>query len=111
MVKVVVENAYAADIAEEGNDYLDGIFRPVFEEVPATDLDSDRPIPADIDGIYVRNGHTPIYRQQSGRYHWFDGDSQVHDVAFESGRATNHTRKDPTASPLAETGEGQRLVA
>src|SRR3546814_16963764 len=84
MVKVVVENAYAADIAEEGNDYLDGIFRPVFEEVTATDLDSDRPIPADIDGIYVRNGHNPIYRPQSGRYHWFDGDSMVHGVAFRS---------------------------
>src|SRR3546814_14100295 len=86
MVKVVVENAYAADIAEEGNDYLDGIFRPVFEEVTATDLDSDRPIPDDIDGLYVRNGHNPIYRPQSGRYPRFDGDSLVHGVPFDNGR-------------------------
>jgi len=109
MVKVVVENAYAADIAEEGNDYLDGIFRPVFEEVTATDLDSDRPIPADIDGIYVRNGHNPIYRPQSGRYHWFDGDSMVHGVAFENGRATYRNRMVLTAGLLAEMEEGKGL--
>src|SRR3546814_16694116 len=109
MVKVVVENAYAADIAEEGNDYLDGIFRPVFEEVTATDLDSDRPIPADIDGIYVRNGHNPIYRPPSGRYHWFDGDSMVHGVPFETGRATYRNRMVLTAGLPAALEDGKGL--
>ncbi|GLS99770.1 carotenoid cleavage dioxygenase [Sphingobium jiangsuense] len=109
MVKVTVENSYASDVMEEGNDYLSGIFEPVFDEITATDLDSDRPIPADIDGIYLRNGHNPLFRPQSGRYHWFDGDSMVHAVAFENGRATYRNRLVLTAGLLAEMEKGKGL--
>lgn len=45
-------------------------------------------IPADLDGVYMRNGpnwsQEPIYPQNA---HWFDGDGMVHYVRIENGVA------------------------
>jgi carotenoid cleavage dioxygenase len=72
-----------AQIAEaetdEPNPYLLGLYAPVSAEIDAEDLTVIGKIPADLNGVYLRNGPNPRY-QPEGRYHWFDGDGMVHAV-------------------------------
>jgi len=105
----VIENTYRIAAEEEGNDYLAGIFRPVEHEITATDMVVIGEIPADLDGTYIRNGHNPILQPQSGRYHWFDGDSMVHSTAFKDGKAVYRNRMVLTAGLLSELEAGRGL--
>ena len=80
MTKTTIEREWQLSAHETDNDYLHHeAFSPVDKEITAVDLDSVGDIPRDIDGVYVRNGHNPIYQPRSGRYHWFDGDGMIHD--------------------------------
>lgn len=109
MATIVVENEYPVTIVEEGNEYLEGAFAPIGTEITATELSSDRPIPADIDGVYVRNGHNPLFTPQSGKYHWFDGDSMLHATLIRDGKAEYRNRMVLTAGFLAELEHGGAL--
>lgn len=73
------------------NPYLAGPFAPVDTELEASDLTVIGKIPADLDGVYLRNGPNPQF-PPIGRYHWFDGDGMVHAVHFHDGRATYRNR-------------------
>ncbi|HVY86431.1 MAG TPA: carotenoid oxygenase family protein [Caulobacterales bacterium] len=42
-------------------------------------------VPADLNGVYLRNGPNPRFEPQ-GRYHPFDGDGMVHAARFEKGK-------------------------
>jgi carotenoid cleavage dioxygenase len=72
--------------------YLNGAWTPLHEEVNANDLDViEGRIPADIDGIYLRNTENQIH-QPLGRFHPFDGDGMVHQIEFRDGRANYRNR-------------------
>jgi carotenoid cleavage dioxygenase-like enzyme len=43
------------------NPHLQGLFAPVIEESDEADLDVVGAIPADMDGLYVRNGPNPRF--------------------------------------------------
>ena len=56
--------ALAAEAWEvTGNPYLGGLFGPVTEERTDDDLEVIGEIPADLDGVFVRNGPNPQFRR------------------------------------------------
>ncbi|WP_306360351.1 carotenoid oxygenase family protein [Nocardia sp. CC227C] len=91
------------------NPYLEGPYAPTAEEVTATDLPVlAGELPADLDGVYVRNGPNPQFAPL-GRYHWFDGDGMLHAVHFDGGKATYRNRYVRTREFEAERAAGTAL--
>jgi len=82
--------------------YLNGAWTPLLEEVDVDDLQViSGTIPEDIDGIYLRNTENPVH-QPLGRYHPFDGDGMVHQIAFSGGKASYRNRFVRTRGFAAE---------
>lgn len=106
-----IESRYKVTAEEAGSDYLTGLFRPLDTEITAFDLEVKGEIPRDLDGVYARNGHNPLFRPKSGRHHWFDGDAMVHATSFENGKATYRNRLVKTAGLLRELEAGQGLYS
>lgn len=90
--------------------YLSGAWTPNYEEYNATNLEVIGEIPADLDGVYLRNTENQIH-ESIGRYHPFDGDSMVHSMCFSDGTATYRNRFTQTAGFLAEQKAGKSLWA
>jgi carotenoid cleavage dioxygenase len=63
--------------------WLQGNFAPVFDELDVADLAVEGTIPAELDGLYVRNGSNPVTGDSP---HWFLGDGMVHGVRIEGGQ-------------------------
>lgn len=95
---------------ESDNPYLDGAWKPTDTEWSAdgADLTVIGEIPADLNGIYLRNGHNQIH-MPIGRYHPFDGDGMVHAVRFDRGRVSYRNRWIRTTGFLAEQAAGRSL--
>jgi len=77
--------------------YLNGAWTPNMEEYDAADMEVIGKIPADIDGVYVRNTENPVH-EPIGRYHPFDGDGMIHVMRFHNGIATYRNRFVRTAA-------------
>ena len=90
------------------NPYLLGPYASVDEEIVAEDLEVVGEIPADLEGLYVRNGPNPRF-PAGGRYHWFDGDGMLHGVHIRDGKATYRNTWVRTDGFAAEAAEGQAL--
>ena len=72
--------------------YMTGPWTPQHEEVNAWDLEVlEGAIPADLDGVYLRNTENPVH-DPVGRYHPFDGDGMIHQIEFKNGQATYRNR-------------------
>lgn len=72
--------------------YMSGAWTPLHEEVNATELEVlEGVIPADLDGIYLRNTENPVH-EPLGRYHPFDGDGMIHQISFRDSNATYRNR-------------------
>lgn len=94
--------------ADDDHPYRTGPWRPNYTEYDATDLDVIGDLPADLDGIYLRNTENPVY-DAIGRYHPFDGDGMVHMIRFQRGRADYRNRFVRTVGLAAEQAAGQAL--
>lgn len=82
--------------------YLNGAWTPLHEEVDVDDLEvTYGAIPDDLDGIYLRNTENQIH-QPLGRYHPFDGDGMIHQIAFSGGKASYRNRFVRTRGFAAE---------
>ena len=96
------------------NPYLQGAWRPSFNEWDAVFAPGDAEvigeIPRDIDGVYVRTGENPVH-EPIGRYHPFDGDGFLHAMSFKNGRASYRSRFVRTTAFLAEQEAGRALWA
>ena len=94
----------------EPNDhpYRNGAWTPIFEELDIDDLEIIGTIPADIDGLYVRNTENPVH-DSLGRYHPFDGDGMIHTIRLQNGRASYRNRFVRTEGFEAEQNEGGPL--
>ena len=70
--------------------HLSGNWKPMLEEVTATDLDVEGRIPEELSGLYLRVGPNP---SSGWSPHWFFGDGMVHGVALQGGRALSYRNR------------------
>jgi carotenoid cleavage dioxygenase-like enzyme len=97
--------------AGDDHPYRTGAWRPNRIEYDADDLDVvDGALPADLDGVYLRNTENPLL-PSIGRYHPFDGDGMLHAIRFSQGRASYRNRMIRTAGLAAELEAGEPLWA
>ena len=72
---------------DDDHPYRSGAWRPQSTEWQVDDVEVvEGEIPADLDGLYVRNTENPLHESIT-RYHPFDGDGMVHAIRFRGGRA------------------------
>lgn len=73
---------YRQKINNKNNPFLQGNFAPIHEENDFTNLTVEGKIPADLAGIYMRNGPNPAFEPISYTYP-FDGDGMIHALYFD----------------------------
>ncbi len=88
--------------------YLSGAFAPTREELTLTDFSVEGEIPADLNGIYLRNGPNPRFAP-AGRYHAFDGDGMLHSARFSQGKLVYRNRWVRTTAWHNENVAGRAL--
>lgn len=97
--------------ADDDHPYRTGAWTPQTAEWDAPELQLVAgEIPADLDGVYLRNTENPV-RPSIGRYHPFDGDAMVHLVGFRDGKAFYRNRFVRTDGFRAEADAGEPLWA
>jgi carotenoid cleavage dioxygenase len=92
----------------ETSPFLTGMYAPVVDELDVHALEVTGQIPAQLSGVYMRNGANPQFAP-SGRYHWFDGDGMVHAVYLDGGTARYKNRWIETPGLRHERAAGQAL--
>lgn len=63
-------------------------FRSVFNELQRAPVTITGTLPADLEGVYIRNGTNPQFDPMSIRYQMFDGPGMLHQVHIRGGQAT-----------------------
>ncbi|MCC5868590.1 MAG: carotenoid oxygenase family protein [Gammaproteobacteria bacterium] len=101
-----LEFAPEAPFGEDYGPMLMGPFAPVADESVWDALEVIGEIPADLNGVYLRNGPNPRFAPQ-GRYHPFDGDGMIHAAHFERGRVVYRNRWVRTDAWLEEDRAGR----
>ncbi len=106
-VKQVFESGLPVD---DDHPYRSGAWRPQRTEYDAWNLEVEGEVPADLNGVYLRNTENPLF-EPIRRYHPFDGDSMMHAISFENGEARYANRFVRTDGFLAEQEAKQSLWA
>ncbi|GAX38576.1 carotenoid oxygenase family protein [Nodularia sp. NIES-3585] len=92
----------------ETNPYLNSNFAPVREEITTDSLKVIGELPANLSGMFVRNGPNPQW-SPIGQYHWFDGDGMLHGVRISNGQATYCNRYVRTRGWKIEQAAGKAV--
>jgi carotenoid cleavage dioxygenase-like enzyme len=90
------------------NLFLQGINAPVFQEVDIDRLEVTGHIPADLEGIYLRNGPNPMFQPFIYQFP-LDGDGMLHAVYFEQSTARYRNRWIKTQGLTYEMVAGRSL--
>ncbi len=100
---VEIVGKYLSTLPEDDDHpYRTGAWRPQTTEWQADDLVAvEGGIPADLDGVYLRNTENPL-NPSLKFYHPFDGDGMVHVVGFRDGKAFYRNRFVQTEAFEAE---------
>lgn len=94
---------------DDDHPYRTGPWRPQNTEWRVQDPTVvDGEIPADLDGVYLRNTENPLHPALKS-YHPFDGDGMVHIVGFRDGKAFYRNRFVRTDGFEAENAAGGPL--
>ena len=94
---------------DDDHPYRTGPWRPQNTEWRADDLIAvEGEIPADLDGVYLRNTENPLHPALKS-YHPFDGDGMLHVVGFRDGKAFYRNRFVRTDGFEAENAAGGPL--
>ncbi|MEM9654269.1 MAG: carotenoid oxygenase family protein [Actinomycetota bacterium] len=96
--------------ADDVHPYRSGPWRPQHTEWRAWDLDVTGEIPADLNGVYLRNTENPLHLPLA-TYHPFDGDGMVHSLHLADGEASYTNRFVRTKGLAAEIDSGGALWA
>ncbi|MFT7244479.1 MAG: carotenoid cleavage dioxygenase-like enzyme [Candidatus Azotimanducaceae bacterium] len=107
-MKITYENQVPHTLQTNQHPYMSGAWTPNFTEFDAEDLDVIGTIPADIDGVYIRNTENPVH-EPIGNYHPFDGDGMLHTMTFKNGKASYKNRFIRTRGFAAEQEAGAAL--
>ena len=95
---------------DDDHPYRTGPWHPNFKEFDALEPEVEGELPADLNGIYIRNTENPVL-PALGRYHPFDGDGMLHTIAFDGGRCEYRNRLIRTEGVAAELDAGRPLWA
>ena len=87
---------------------LSGNSAPVLQEDVFDDLTVIGQVPADLNGLYVRNGPNAFFPPE-WRYHAYDGDGMLHAVRFTNGRVSYRNRWVQTSALQEERAAGHSL--
>src|SRR3954468_15955581 len=63
-------------------------FRPVHTELKDAPVTVSGRLPADLEGVYIRNGTNPQFDPPAVRWQMFDGPGMLHQVQIKDGTAT-----------------------
>ena len=96
--------------SDDQHPYRTGAWRPQTREWTATDMPVVGEIPADLNGVYLRNTENPLLPSLE-RYHPFDGDGMIHAISFREGHAEYRNRFVRTEGLAAEIEAGRPLWA
>ena len=96
---------------DDDHPYRTGPWQPQTSEWRADDLTVIGEIPADLDGVYLRNTENPVHPAIAGKYHPFDGDGMIHVVGFRDGKAFYRNRFIRTDGFVAEQETKEPLWA
>jgi carotenoid cleavage dioxygenase len=90
--------------------FLSGPTAPSGVECDAPDLIIEGELPADLQGVYFRNGPDPLYPPRPGdEYHWFHGDGMIQRFEFSGGRVSWKNRWVRTEKYELERAAGRSL--
>jgi len=90
--------------------FLTGPTAPSGVECDAPDLIIEGELPADLNGVYFRNGPDPLYPPREGdEYHWFHGDGMIQRFEFSDGRVAWKNRWVRTEKYTLERAAGRSL--
>jgi carotenoid cleavage dioxygenase-like enzyme len=104
-----VVNTFASTLpADDAHPYRTGAWQPNHREWDAFDLEVEGEIPADLEGVYLRNTENPVH-ESIGMYHPFDGDGMLHMVSFAGGKANYRNRFVRTDGLRMEGEAGEAL--
>jgi carotenoid cleavage dioxygenase-like enzyme len=92
-----------------GSPFLSGRFAPVRWETDAEDLRVEGSLPADIDGVFMRNGPNPRFPPLGSYTYPLEGDGMIHAVWIGQGKARYRNRWVRTNGLLAEERAGRAL--
>jgi carotenoid cleavage dioxygenase-like enzyme len=107
---VTLVNRVDSTLRPNDHPYLNNGWAPNYDEYDATDMEVIGEIPADIDGVYIRNTENQVH-EPIGRYHPFDGDGMIHAISIVDGKAEYRNRFVRTKGFLAEQEAGRSLWA
>lgn len=88
--------------------FLKGVFAPFRREENIDRLEVVGKIPADLEGVLLRNGPNPQF-DPVGTYHWFDGDGMIHAIRIQNGQASYDNRWVRTERFKVERAAGRAL--
>lgn len=78
-------------VAIEDNPVLQGNFAPVNTECELTELEVVGELPAELNGMLLRDGPNPI--NPGKQYHWFSGEGMLHAIRLENGVASSYRNR------------------
>ena len=96
-------------VDEDASPYLSGRFAPVHRETDAGELQVEGTLPADIDGVFMRNGPNPRFPPLGSYTYPLEGDGMIHAVWIGQGRARYRNRWVRTDGLRAEEQAGRAL--
>jgi carotenoid cleavage dioxygenase-like enzyme len=87
MTETGVNRDAFVEAQEFRNNWLEGPFAPVEQEVTVYDLKVTGAIPGHLDGRLLRCGPNPVDPENPVTYNWFTGNGMVHGVRIRGGKA------------------------
>jgi carotenoid cleavage dioxygenase-like enzyme len=93
----------------KANSYLSGRFAPVHREIETTDLVIEGDLPADLAGVFMRNGPNPRFPPLGSYTFPMEGDGMLHALWLEHGTARYKNRWVVTEGMKAEERAGRAL--
>jgi carotenoid cleavage dioxygenase len=108
VVSTLVNTVASTLPVDDAHPYRTGAWTPNHREWDADDLEVVGELPADLEGVYLRNTENPVH-ESIGLYHPFDGDGMLHMIGFAGGRATYRNRFVRTDGFRAEQQAAESL--